>query len=532
MSLGSVAPAAEYHRGFQTLLIVLAAAMLTGRVATVRSSGGATPMLSANDRSRWTTIRALVDNGTYAIDDVIFRATGERNPAWYTIDLVQHRGPDGRQHYYSSKPTLLSTLFAAPYWAIHHSTGIEITRHPYYVMRFTLLFVNVIPMVMFLMLLARMLEELCETEWSRQFALAAAAFATPLTPFAITLNNHTPAAVCVLLTAWAVVSIWRSERPHGGWFVLAGTTASLAVACELPALSLLALVAAVLFWKSPRQSLLAFLPPVLLVVAAAVGTNYVAHGTWSTPYAHRRDGAVIAQVEPLDRQSLRAGPLDSALRDSLAAVGLTLSADSEVKVRPLDRGYLLWDPETQRKYAARTEGEILQVRDWDNWYEFDGSYWSSDKIAGVDRGERSRWMYAFHALCGHHGVFSLTPIWLIAAVGVMQWLAKGTGTTRGLALATGTLTAVCLAFYILLRPMEDRNYGGVSCCFRWTIWLIPLWLLCLSPALDAMARRPWLRWLALGLLLLSAFSVSYSSRNPWTHPWLFDYWARLGWLRY
>jgi hypothetical protein len=532
MSLGSVSSATEHGRGFYALLIVLATAMLMGRVATVRSSGGATPMLSANDRSRWATIRALVDHGTYAIDDVIFRATGERDPAWYSIDLVQHRGPDGRQHYYSSKPTLLSTLLAAPYWVIHHVAGIEIARKPYYVIRLTLMLVNVIPMTMFLILLARMLEDLCESEWSRQFALAAAALATPLTPFAITLNNHTPAAVCVLLTAWAVVSIWRSACPHHGWFVLAGTTASLAVACELPALSLLALVSAVLFWKSPRQSLLAFLPPVLLVVAAAVGTNYAAHGTWSTPYAHRRDGALLAQVDGVDPQLLRTGPVDSALRDSLAAAGVALSAESELKLRPLDRGHLLWDPETQRKFAARTAGETLQVRDWDNWYEFDGSYWSSDKIAGVDRGEPSRWAYAFHALLGHHGVLSLTPIWLIASVGILQWLARGTGTARGLALATGTLTVVCLAFYILLRPVGDRNYGGVSCCFRWTIWLIPLWLLCLSPALDAMARRAWLRWLALGFLLLSAFSASYSSRNPWTHPWLFDYWSHLGWLRY
>ena len=44
------------------------------------------------------------------------------------------------------------------------------------------------------------------------------------------------------------------------------------------------------------------------------------------------------------------------------------------------------------------------------------------------------------------------------------------------------LTAVGLTFY-LSRPMIDRNYGGVSCGFRWMFWLTPLWLLALVPAL-------------------------------------------------
>ena len=44
------------------------------------------PFLSGNDRSRWDTIRALVEHGTYAIDDIV------AEPNWDTIDMVQHRG--------------------------------------------------------------------------------------------------------------------------------------------------------------------------------------------------------------------------------------------------------------------------------------------------------------------------------------------------------------------------------------------------------------------------------------------------------
>jgi hypothetical protein len=70
----------------------------------VESKSGRTPFLSANDRSRWSTVRALVDHGTYALDEVIFlepppEDDGRLKPPrlrrdgdWYSIDLVKHRG--------------------------------------------------------------------------------------------------------------------------------------------------------------------------------------------------------------------------------------------------------------------------------------------------------------------------------------------------------------------------------------------------------------------------------------------------------
>ena len=81
------------------LLIALAAGSMTGRVLRVTNGNhkNPSPFLSANDRSRWCTIRALVDHGTYAIDDIIFDAEGNRIQNWHTIDLVKHRAADGRR---------------------------------------------------------------------------------------------------------------------------------------------------------------------------------------------------------------------------------------------------------------------------------------------------------------------------------------------------------------------------------------------------------------------------------------------------
>ncbi|MBR6435105.1 MAG: hypothetical protein IKS45_01225, partial [Thermoguttaceae bacterium] len=76
------------------------------------------PTLSANDRSRWALIRALVEpdmrvpGAPYAIDKVIAQR------GWDTIDMVKHDG-----HLYSSKPPLLPTLQAGIYWLVVHTTG-------------------------------------------------------------------------------------------------------------------------------------------------------------------------------------------------------------------------------------------------------------------------------------------------------------------------------------------------------------------------------------------------------------------------
>src|SRR3954452_5630524 len=64
------------------------------------------PFLSANDRSRWMTIRSLVERGTYEIDAIVGQ------PTWDTIDMVQHISRDGYARLYASKTPLLATILA------------------------------------------------------------------------------------------------------------------------------------------------------------------------------------------------------------------------------------------------------------------------------------------------------------------------------------------------------------------------------------------------------------------------------------
>ena len=60
-------------------------------------------------------------------------------------------------------------------------------------------------------------------------------------------------------------------------------------------------------------------------------------------------------------------------------------------------------------------------------YNYEGSYWNTPlemdylNVPREDgRFQESYQLYLFHMTFGHHGVFSLSPIFLLAAIGVLR----------------------------------------------------------------------------------------------------------------
>ena len=377
---------------------------------------------------------------------------------WDTIDKVKHGG-----HYYSSKPTLLPTLQGGVYWLVYRLAGWSLGRQTYATVRLLLVLFNVLPLVIYFVLLSRLAERFGKSDWSRLFVMAAACFGTFLTTFAVTLNNHVPGAVSAAIAIYAVIRIWFDGQRRWRYFFLAGLFAALTVADELPALSLLAALSAVALWKSPARTLLAFVPAAVLVAAGFFGTNWIAFHSLRPAYMHR-------------------SPTDPA----------------------------------------------------DNWYAYRDEkgrpgYWQNP--VGIDRGEASKAVYALHCLVGHHGIFSLTPIWILSVVGLGIWLARpAQRRMRELALLIAAVSLVCLLFYLFYLGKSDRNYGGMTSGLRWMFWFTPMWLVAMLPALDAMAARCGLRGLAWLMLGVSVLSASYPTWNPWTHPWLLNYLHYMGWL--
>src|SRR5262245_13787322 len=102
-------------------IIVLATGSVLGLIMVVQGRMNdkqfVNPLHSPNDRSRFATIRALGDEGTYAIgvieEDGTYRPGSIiAEPGWDTIDKI--RRPDTLLAY-SSKPPLLPTLLAGEY---------------------------------------------------------------------------------------------------------------------------------------------------------------------------------------------------------------------------------------------------------------------------------------------------------------------------------------------------------------------------------------------------------------------------------
>ena len=102
---------------------------------------------------------------------------------------------------------------AGEYWLLKHAFGWSITEHRYPVVRTILLTVNGLLLVVYLIFLARLVEQFGTSDWGRLFVLAAGCFATFLTTFANTLNNHNVAACCALFALYPALQIWyRGER--------------------------------------------------------------------------------------------------------------------------------------------------------------------------------------------------------------------------------------------------------------------------------------------------------------------------------
>src|SRR6266852_3172863 len=229
-------------RSIPTLLITIAAAAAAGRIMATgrvyepwlfRDEGNSEdrrsawpktrpapmPTFSSNDRSRWATVRALVDEGTYVI--------GRRDPA--TPGGVNQYGDRGiifdngyesvvkvldpeTKLFYSSKPPLLTTLVAGEYWLLKHSLGWTMTEDVFLVVDTVLFTFNWLPFVIYLILLSRLLERYGATDWGKTYVMAAAGFGTLLTPFLISLNNHTIAACCTLFALYPALTIWTERK--------------------------------------------------------------------------------------------------------------------------------------------------------------------------------------------------------------------------------------------------------------------------------------------------------------------------------
>jgi hypothetical protein len=533
-------------RRFVTMLVITAvAAIATGHVLRQPA------FMTANDISRWCTVWSLLERGTYAIDDCpwqidtqdkIYRAPGKRGG--------DAQGQPEVKHYYSSKPALISTLIAGMLYPARRLTRVPLDRvlvqeraerwtqkpdpvHPgkligvlekpkdpakwpvyNYYFKPVLIVCNVIPFCLFLVFFARTLDRYTTNDWSWYFSLTAAAFGTYLLPYTQTLNNHTIGAFSAFFALYHFLRIWDEGVVSGWRFAAMGFFAGFTASTELPALSFPALLGAMVLVRFPLRTILCFLPAAMIPIAALVAGQFIVFGEFYIPYE-------------------------------------SFGSDE---------------------------------------YRYEGSLWQTPlELDAFNEHPEPYWVYLFHMTFGHHGIFSLTPLFLFSAWGGIRLLGGGRlltlwtcltlvttfglggyylrdpsawapegrlwpyawvllsiplllgglamlaaipwlrGTDRpmeAMAWMTAVLTAVIVGFYTWTP--KARNYGGSAQGLRWIMWLIPFWLLLLPKAVEEGQVRARLRRLALLALAISALSVGYAMRNPWSSPWILDAMEQLG----
>ena len=446
-----------------------------------------TPMYSSNDRSRWATIRALVDEHTYAIGRRIY-PDGQNpksyrdegivwEPQYRSLDIVLRplgenaTGPQTRE-FYSSKPPLMPTVLAGEYWLLKKWFHWDIVRDRWLVIPTIVFTLNVIPFMIYLVLLARLIDGSGKSDFGKLLAFITAAMGTYVLTFSGTLNNHTPAACCVLFAAYPLlraIQAGRDMTPAG--YIACGFFAALAATFDLPAAAFLAALGLPLLIARPKPTLLYFTPAAIVPIAALLACNYAALGTVLPAYSEF------------------GGP----------------------------------------------------------WYNFEGSHWAkrgTPEGRGIDFNHEPTSVYAFHLLFGHHGWFSLTPVWLLAFAGLVgvgirsaadirKMFGRQEGTTGWtlpvFAAMTLVVSAVVFGFY--LTRIDSYNYGGFTSGPRWLFWLIPLWVIAVVPAADWLAGSRVGRLLCAVLLAFSVLSVFYPV-NPWRHPWILNLMEFTGFKRY
>lgn len=471
---------AVLRRTIYSLLIAVTAGITTARIVgaelvyepSIASRGWPKdrpekmPTYSSNDRSRWATMRALVENGTFVIgkrtkDEATEKGYRDEGivfqDGYKTIDMVKKPETD---EFFSSKPPLFTCLAAGEYWLLNKSLGLTLRNpdHRWPIICTILVTFNVLPLIVLLLLLSRLLEEYGTTDWGRLFVFASACFGTFLTTFAVTLNNHTPAACCAMFAVYPLLR-GRSSSSLTPFtpkeLVLSGFFASLAACFDLPSAALggaIALVVALRSWRG----LLWFVPAALIPAGAFLATNY----------------AAVDMIEPV-----------------YSKVGTS-------------------------------------------WYEYQDSHWAKAKVnpnqKGIDFAREPKSVYAFHMLFGHHGVFSLTPIWLLALAGMIAQARGPTVTARAFGILMLLITAVVVGFYVV----STNNYEGWTSGPRWQFWLTPLFLIAMIPIADTLGQSCKGRMLAYLLLAIAVFSAAFPVWNPWRHPWIYVLCEYMDWVNY
>lgn len=395
----------------------------------------------------------------------------DAHPAWQTIDKVKHDG-----HFYSTKPPLLATTAAGIYWVVHNSTGLDLSNDTARTARIILLFLNWLPTTIAFVVMGRLLLKCSTSQFVRAIALSVFCLGSLVPSYATTLNNHSTATVCLVFSISflfrIVVDPQRQQNGEQGNSTGSGTRVS------DPVSGLTFMWAG--FWAAlvPCNEL----PAALFGIAAF----WLA---WRSSKQLTLKWFILGALIPL-------------------GVYFALNWIATGGWKPF---YMYYGTE---KYRYVHEGIP--------------SYWMNPR--GIDQSIDSPPVYFLHCVIGHHGIFSLSPIFVLLFCTLKRRLHWKTAAVRDFIWLGFGLSVLVLSFY--LTRTSNYNYGGNTYGLRWMLWLTPFWVLALVPALEwcvESRRRLVTMFVLLGVSVGSSMSAAQA---PWSESWLFTQMRNADWIDY
>ncbi|HVW25623.1 MAG TPA: hypothetical protein VHC69_09645 [Polyangiaceae bacterium] len=145
---------------------------------------------------------------------------------------------------------------------------------------------------------------------------------------------------------------------------------------------------------------------------------------------------------------------------------------------------------------------------------YKGSYFGGHR-AGIDALFEPKPVYAFNVLIGHHGVFSMTPIFIFGLVEIVRRLWK-----RDKFVPETIVFSVCFTVVTAFYIFRTHNYGGWCVGMRWLVPVMP-WLLVMFGLWVDRAKIGRIKW----TLVVLAFAVSaFNVQDGLTSPFQFSVW--------
>jgi hypothetical protein len=475
----------DLRRFAAPIIIITATAFALGH--TLRQPA----QMAANDISRWCTVWSLLERGSYVIDecpwqvdtqDKVFRAPKGA--------LGESPGQEPVRHYYSSKPALLPTLIAGLLYPARVATGVPLEK---------------------VVLQAR------APRWTQKPDPGSAygvrgVLETPTDPV------RWPAYIFYFKPILVLLNVF----PYGIFLVLFARMLDRYAAND---------------WAWLFCLVAAAFGTYLLPFTQTLNNHTVA--ALSAFFALYQLVAIWGREEAAGARFAAAGFLAAfAAANELPALAFLALVFGLLLVSFPRRTIFFFAPGAlvpivafmAAQYAVFGEFKLAYEAFGTDEYLYEGSLWKTPLDLDFFNEQPEPYAtYLFHMTLGHHGIFSLTPIFLLSALGAARLLAGGTwfpiprrGMSPMVAVAwlTTVLTVVVLAFYTW-NP-KARNYGGSTQGLRWLFWLIPFWLVVLPRGVDWGQTRGWFRGVCFLALAISVMSVGYAIRNPWSHPWILD----------